>query len=349
MSLPQNAPYLDYYTYYTSKLGITVDFIVWDRYGLDCKFYPNNYHVFKKYSPNSRCGLRKFLDMIQFGNFACNIIAKYGYDRIIVFTIQCALFIKRLLKKYEGRYVIDIRDYSPTLKIPTFKHIFHRLVKKSFATVISSPGFKSFLPSDKCYIICHNIHPRNLLQTNDITQIGAKKIKVLTIGMLRDKDSNIQVIHSLKNKSHFQMEFAGKGIASSYLQRVVMEENIWNATFFGEYKKEEESEIVNRNDVINAYMPDNFNSKILLSNRLYLCVLYGKPLIANKNSIQGKIVEKYNLGITINSAISLDIKIEQYMSSLDVNRFNAGRRKFIANITSDYNDFDKMLSKFITL
>ena len=93
-------------------------------------------------------------------------------------------------------------------------------------------------------------------------------------------------------------------------------------------------------------MPDNFNSLNLLSNRLYLCVRIGKPIIVNSNSIQGEIVKKYNLGIAIDNTINLTDILNTYLSNFNSEKFNQGRIQFMSVIKEDYLKFEKMLSLF---
>ena len=57
-------------------------------------------------------------------------------------------------KKYKGKYIVDIRDFTLE-NIPFYRKAEQTVVKNSYSTVISSRGYKEFLP-DYDYKVVHN-------------------------------------------------------------------------------------------------------------------------------------------------------------------------------------------------
>lgn len=347
MSSPEEAPYLKYYMQIFDSYGITYDIILWIRDSKDLNMRGDNLYIYSESCKTNSGVFSKFLKMIGFAKYANKIIEINKYKSIIVFTIQGALFINQSLRKRKGKYIIDIRDYSPILNVSLLNCFFKKIVLNSFCTVISSPGFIDFLPSNYEYIISHNINPE-YIQCKIKKQIKEdNSIKVLTIGMIRDYTSNLEVIMSLAKEPLISMEFAGKGIVLDKLKSFVENYKINNILFSGSYLKKNEGDIVQRNDIINAYMPNNYNSKILLSNRLYLSVLYCKPIIVNKNSIQAEFVEKYSLGITITDCNDLFEKIKDFFHTYDERKFEDNCKRFLSDIRDDIFRHKQMVEDFI--
>lgn len=346
MALPKDAPYLSYYTQIFDQKSVKYDFIIWERDGKSCTV-PPNYHVFRKRSPQNLPPYQKIYDMFEFSNFAKRIIERYRYDKLIVFTIQTAIFLQRILKNYSQRYILDIRDYSPILKLPFAKVLLTRLAHNSNSVVLSSPAFERFLDYKQDFYICHNINYQ-LLQ--DIKYDAFKfhnPIRILTIGQIRDKETNTQLMLRLANNPNFELFFSGKGAALPNIEESSKLHKVKNVFFSGEYNKTEELAIVNQCDLINSFLPDNLNSQLLLSNRLYISAVLGKPIIVNANSFQGEIVSKFNLGICINNLDGLSQSIHNYLNNYNDLVYANGRKAFLDYIATDLSKFKAMVISFI--
>lgn len=112
---------------------------------------------FGKVYDGSAPGWKKFLMMLEQARIAKRVIRKNGYSKVIVFTAQKGLSLSWFLKKnYSGQYVLDIRDHTPLLRIPLCNRLLKSVIDNSAYTVISSAGFKRWLPESDKYIVCHN-------------------------------------------------------------------------------------------------------------------------------------------------------------------------------------------------
>lgn len=348
MSLPEVAPYISYYEHYLNSLDVAIDYVIWDRDGGNDKQYPCNYYIFNQISPIKQNAIIKIMDMYRYGKFVYNIINKHQYDGIISFTIQAAIFTKKILQKFKGKYIIDIRDYSPILKFSFFRKQFNQLIHNSYATVISSTGFLDFLPYRRNYILSHNIHPAVLIKKEENSVFSHAPYKILTIGQLRDPQINTRIIKILGNSSKFQLIYSGKGAATDILKKIVVDNDLKNISFTGAYEKKDEISIAQNCDMINAILPNNYNSLLLLSNRLYLSVILGKPIIVNKDSEQGKYVKRYSLGICIEELSTLEDDITSYIQKFNLKKYNEGRIAFLDKINEDNKVFFTLLQNFIT-
>lgn len=91
-----------------------------------------------------------------------------------------------LIKKYNDRYIVDIRDYTlENVSIYYKKECI--VIKNSYATVISSPAYCNFLPKKHDYIIAHNynkIEPNIIEEINSAKTIDAEQKTPITISCI---------------------------------------------------------------------------------------------------------------------------------------------------------------------
>lgn len=338
------APYCDIYIQYFKQLYIDVEIISWDRDLTDRK----NYLTYRGRKINGHIQA-KFFDYIKYHHFVIKSLKKLDCDRIVIFGIQSAIFLFPLLRRsfYKNKFILDIRDYSPILNYKLSKKILLRIIQCSFICAISSPGFIQWLPKIDKYIVSHNIQKdkHNLMPIKVLS--GA--LKILTIGSLRDLESNVRLISALGNDSHFNLQFAGDGYATPFIKEYIERHNITNAKVTGKYDKKEEEFIVSKSDMINIILPNNILSNYLMSNRFYLSVIHGKPMIVNNGCTQALFTKKYNLGVIINDNDNIAEKIDEYWNNFNINDYNAGRRAFIQMIEHDQSKFYQALEQFIKI
>ena len=91
---------------------------------------------------------------------------------MIVFGIQLTFFLKNILQKKDLNIniLIDIRDYN---KIINFN--IKKVIDNSYFTVISSPGYKEWLPNSGKYIINHNTQISSINTLKEVKQFEKKR------------------------------------------------------------------------------------------------------------------------------------------------------------------------------
>ena len=201
--LPANVwycPFVSIYTKMLDKENIDYDLISWNKEGNETQGIQFN----KQYKTKGR--LTKLIPYFEFASFIKKTVRRNRYDKLIVFTPQVAIFLCDFLEKYyKGRYIFDYRDLSIEQKF-LFKLPFKKVLRNSFANVISSPGFKKCLPANFEYLLSHNFDidaVRNALVESNCEPVKTDDIKILTIGGIRDYSSNIEVVKALANKENF--------------------------------------------------------------------------------------------------------------------------------------------------
>lgn len=346
--IPNNlwfCPYVKIYTDFLDKHSISYDIISWNRDGnIEKGVIQFNYQV------NSSNVCKLFCAYIRFANFAKNIIITNRYDRLIIFTPQVGIFLSNFLKRrYSGKYIFDYRDLSIEQKF-IFKTPFFRLLKNSFVNVISSPGFKRCLPRDFEYLISHNFDinrvKRSIIENTEPNNIQ-HPISILTIGGIRDYESNKEVIDALANDLRFQLSFVGKGPSADDLKNYSKDHDIKNISFVGYYRKEEEENYILNAHLLNIFYPRKISHDTALSNRFYNSLILKKPMITTSHTIQGEYTEKYDIGLAVENCDNLKEKIINYLENLDFKAYAERCNHLLKEFLADYIKWETDMERFI--
>lgn len=347
--IPNNlwfCPYVNIYTKLLSELNVYYEVVSWCRDGEhedNCIEYTDS----KVYS-----GPLKLISYLKFASFVKKTVVNRNYDKLIVFTPQTGVFIANFLKKHFKRnYIFDYRDLSIE-QSAIFKKAFKTVLDNSAANVISSPGFKQYLPSGYEYILSHNFNidaVRDALGGNSVNTIkdNEGQIDVLTIGGIRDFESNVEVLKSLGNKEGFTVRFVGRGYASEPLKQVSDESGFKNVSFVGFYKKEEEPSYVKDATFLNIFYPRKASHDTALSNRFYNSLIYRKPMITTADTTQGNYASKYGVGVAINDCSNLSYELKHYLLSDEYAHFAENANKLLNDFVKDYDVYYAMIRKFV--
>lgn len=347
--LPGNIWFSPYVTIYTKILNdnkIEYDLISWNRDGRDLKMG----YQYDDRIDNTASRLKKLLSYIRYCSFIKKTVKRNNYDKLIVFGPQIGIFISNFLKKnYKNKYIFDYRDLSIEQNV-FFKYPFIEVLKNSYVNVVSSPGFISCLPDGFDYILSHNFNielVRQVLCDNTSITLPKDNICVLTIGGIRDYSSNIEIVKSLSNKEGFVMQFVGKGYAADLIKDYVITHNIANVEFEGYYPKEKEGGYIQNASFLNIFYPRKLSHDTALSNRFYNALIYRRPMIVTKGTTQGDYIEQYQLGLSIEDGDNLEMKIRNFLSTLNDDIFSNRCNDLLLLFMKDYNKFEGKIHDFL--
>lgn len=334
-------PYVDSYEKILKKNKVNYTLIQWDRYKTDdlkCEFI---------YRDKKNGHKKNIIDYIKYCMFVKEKLKDVEYDLIILCGIPITFLLSFYIQYFnKGKYIIDIRDYHKILRFISIK----KAIKHSVITVLSSPGFKEWLPKDYNYLINHNTQVKSMSILKEVKKCNSnEKINISYIGAIRDYRVNIDLINSVKNNSRFDLFFHGDGEINKDIEIFIKEHKIRNVYITGRYHKEDENKFYQSSDLINVIVPnEEINSKTLLPNRLYNAVLFGKPLLTLRGTYLADQIEKYKLGIVLASLNNIEQDIFRYLTTFDKKEYEDGRLNFIKDISKDNNEFQSIIEKFIT-
>lgn len=342
------APYLSYYLKFLEDYKIQYDIICWNRRMID-ESGNLSYNV----SQTEGIGyFNRFYSYLGYKKFVINCLNKNKYDKIIVSTIAIAILLYPYLKKYyRKKYLFDIRDYSLIVKFSWL--VLKKVVDNSAATVISSPGFTEWLPRSSKYYIAHNFPFEltngdvKIISEDQSIKQNNKPIEIATIGSLRDYEANKIIIDSLKKSDQFKLDFIGTGPAYQPLKNYVLNNEVSNAFFYGFYQKKDEADLLYSSDFINNFTNSDLNSRTLVTNRFYLSVVLGIPMIVRYGTYQAELCERYKLGYVLNSHIEIESQLKRYIMSYNQHEYANGRTDFLEVVEDDTRKLEILFRDFV--
>lgn len=336
------SPYIRTYMESLDLIGGDYDVIEWRR---DLSFCEPGNHIipFNYHSSISKKPVSKLVDYWRFSRFAKKTIRKNKYDRLIIFEYQTALFLRPfILKEYNGRYLLDIRDYSGRYKY--IRRFIKGVDECAFARVVSSHGYKEWTFPVNREVVCHNTTLERMDNLNDIKDNPFhNQIIVLTNGVLRTYEMDKKVVDAFSGTNVF-FRFSGKGKDSELYQQLA--NNNSRVEYTGYYKREDELSIARSASFINIFLEDTPCYNTAMSNRFYLSIMAGVPMIVNSQNIQANYVSKYNLGIVADSPSDIPSKMRDYISKFNIEEYNKGRKDVAYGIKMDLLEFQSLIREF---
>ncbi|MEG0314778.1 MAG: hypothetical protein RR646_05920 [Erysipelotrichaceae bacterium] len=338
---------MPYYTEYKHKLqkkNIEFDSILFDRTGK--KKDAENVYYFSKKVTNSK--LNKAIAFIKWRKYVLNLLRKRKYDKLIVLTSIPAFLIGNYLQKnYKNNYIFDIRDFTHEGNMAYRKEI-NKIVNDSYFTSISSQGFLQWLEPSEKIILNHNCDEFLLKGVKYEKVTIPDKVKIGYFGIVDYERENVALIKALP-KEDFSFLYQGIHDTCTYLKSHVSNNSKYNVVFKGKYDSQEKFEMYKDINIVNAvYGTSSLKTTTLVPNKFYDCLIYGKPILVSKGTYLSTLVEKYNLGISIeHTSQTILNEVSTYCSTFDSLAFNKGRTKAVQKIKNDIDIFERKLSGYI--
>lgn len=338
--------YAKYYIDTLKKKNKTYDIIYFERYELNAEAEENEI-LFKRFCPTGGSKVKKISVMMKYALFIRRHLKdKYGCV-IILTTIPGIFAFDLLIRNYKDRYLIDIRDYTHE-KNKLFFYILEKLIKNAYATVISSRGFKQFLPRQYSYTVTHNIL-HDYKQNEHTRNLKKGKCIIGFVGSIRYYEENIKLINQLKNNDDFQLVYWGSSTQGFDLEEYSRLHHVNNIEFHGKYNNDDKDSIYQNIDIINSiYGIRGLETIYSIPNRLYDAAIYRCPIVVSKGTYLAKLVERLHLGIAVDIYHD-DVGriLRAYINSFNVEQFEKGCYKLLNMVEKDMENFMQTISDFI--
>lgn len=346
-----NMPYLKYYEDIIKSEKVDYECIFWDRFtNKKTEKINNEYTLHIKCLPGAN-KLGKIIPMLKYKYIVEKIIKKEQYTHLIILTTLPGVLINKvLLNRFKNKYILDIRDYTYE-KYEFYKKIADKLVDNSFFTAISSKGFLRFLNDNEKIVPCHNISNIEGYKEDCEDLKNKKQITIGFVGGVRYFKENCKLIDTFANNQKYRLLYIGKHNADCDLVGYCKSKNVTNVYFKGEFKNEDKPKLYKDIDLINAlYGNDSLEVTTALPNRLYDGILFKKPVIATKGTYLGDVVKANKIGQGLNlDDGNIDLKIEEYISNLDLYEFNINCKKMLDEIKKEQKYFCNRIKEFLII
>ena len=341
-------PYAGQYENEIKAQNNDFDILFWDRF-VDAPLEKrNNEYVFHCKCTLGGNRIKKIYPFYLFRKTVIRIINKNRYDKLIILsTLPGVLLCSLLLKRYKGKFILDIRDYTYE-KYGFYRRVVQDLIEKSYFTAISSRGFKSFLGENKKLIINHNIS--NLLAVTDKATLFKEKKEIIIgfIGSIRYFEENVRLINELANGTRYRLFYAGSVSAGCDLKGYCRSKGYNNVCFSGVFQNYEKPFLYQKVDFINALYGNQLEEvQTALPNKLYDCLLFKKPILVSEGTYLAEVVKKYDIGLALSSKDSYLDKITEYVDAFDSQKFSNSAKKLLQIVEKEQKAYCDEIRKFV--
>ena len=323
------APYLSFYIDLLKKEGISFDYMTRDfkNSPMD-ESVESNQIVYSYLQPSNPIG--KIINILRWRKAALNQMKK-GYDFIICLTCYPAIILSDILcKKYNSKYIVDIRDYQSFLRHSVFMQRLTRALVASKAVMISSEGFKQWLPKLNNVHVIHNM-PSDIHESKSscFKHDKTHPITIGYLGVVNYYSQNEKIICALSNDRRYRMAFFGIYSQPGRFEKYCEKNNISNVVFNGAFENKNKPILYETIDIINAvYGNDSLTVTTALPNKLYDSVLYNIPIMVSSGTYLATIVKNYNLGFAIDLTKDIKMQLDEYWNKFDKSVFESGAMFF---------------------
>lgn len=337
------APYL---STYAKHIEGPYSVIYWDREGRGEDPGANTYFRFAEKLEGGK--LKKIMGYFRFRRYAGKVLKNNDFDVVILLQTWCALILSGILRrKYSRRYVIDVRDYTYE-KNPMIYHIEKKVIGKSLRTVISSEGYKKFLPPYD-YLIAHNM--RNL-PADRVWKIQHRDTRrdilhIAFIGYVNYQEQHKKLILALKDDSRFRLSFIGT--KAEELGTFCREHNVENVTLRGTFEADRILDFYRDVDMVNNLYGNH--TPVLdyaLSNKLYFAATLQIPILVYPDTYMAEVSDQFGIGCKV-SLDESDIgdKLFSYYQNMDWPGFQKGCGLLMEKAESEQAEFERVMANIL--
>lgn len=239
------------------------------------------------------------------------------YDVIHACDLQTVIPALIPIVLYKKKLVYDIYDYySDTAHgselILTLSRLFEtKVINKASATIICSEQREKQIepatPKKLCVI--HNAPSKKQLVTesNSICQSQTNKPKLVYVGNLVEDRCIREIVELAKLQPDVEFHIGGMGALTSLVEE--SSKNLKNLFFYGKMKYADVLALEKECDILIAFYDQAVrNHRYAAPNKFYEAIGLGKPLVMLHDTGVDEIIDKYDLGVTVDQNIENMVK-----------------------------------------
>ena len=347
---PYTIPYINIYLKKIEELNMECDIVFWDRDGCfkEHKEDKIKYIPFSGIAKQSDSKIKRYIQYIPATRFINRQLKNNDYDKVIFLQTHAAVACRNvILKKYSKRYIIDIRDFTLE-NFALFRKLEANVINHSYCTVISSAGYKEFLP-EYDYVIAHNFTPVDKKIVDEISNKDNCKqcINISFIGYVRFYEMAKKLLIMFANDTRFHISYIGTG--ANALVDFCKCNNINNVTLHDRFCPDQTTEFYRNCDLINnLYGNHNKYLDFALSNKLYYAAQFQIPVLVSESTYSSEIAEKYSLGISWNpdDDNAVDKLYDKYCM-FDKSEMKEKSKEFLDKVTVENKKFEETIQEFL--
>ncbi|MBD3385836.1 glycosyltransferase, partial [candidate division KSB1 bacterium] len=306
--------------YLYSQNLFNIHLIYWKRLNSSISFpftsalSKNNIHPIVL--PESQSMVFRVYYMIRFGFYVfkkCLKLKPHIVQSINMDMLLLGYVIARILKI--KILILDLLDTREVFLNPYFKFLYKNIVKKLSWVFVTSPKFidEYILLINSSIQLKKISYIPNVPHSNIVDNFKKKSDSNLCIGyfgFFRGTNSLRNLIESVKELYYREYNiscfFAGIGIETAYIEKISKKYSF--IKYFGKYDYNNEIKRLYQNvDIIYSVYDIDYNKKLALGCRFNESILFGLPLIVQKNTYMGELVKRYDNGFVLRQNTKQDL------------------------------------------
>lgn len=340
-------PYIKRYIERLEKGQQDYKVFFWNRGSFEMKL-SDHYIYYDKSSELTISKIEKFRDFVKFRKWLTRQLSLYHCDKIIALSTLSGVFLGRYLYSGKTKYMFDIRDYSYE-HVKPFYAVEKKVIENSAVTVISSAGFKAFLPKHN-YIIAHNFN-RNDVVAGATFKKTEGKINFVWNGVMRYYEFQKQYLNALKNDPRFNIIFHGDGPELSLFKEYCASNGFENVVFTGAYDNSDKAELLRNAHILNNCYGHAKSAekkvKYAVPNRFYDGIIYHIPQIVEPEGYKSEWVKKAAVGENFAANESFADKLYEYYMNIESQDFNKACDTALDQVIKEDDKYIAAIDDFI--
>lgn len=291
-------------TYLTNNNKVIV--LGWNRKQLDITNSDKNviYDLYNRKSEYGN-GLKNIFCLSFFQIWLYRKLKKYKnkYNIIHACDFDTAFIASKIAKKYNKKFIYDIYDYYIDCHNLSFlKRFIEKMdiktINKADSIIICTEQRKNQILKCNPKNICVVHNSPQISEKSNKRKFNQKKIKVCYVGILQDDRLLIEISKEIIKEKNIEFHVGGFGKYEDYFKK--MSEENRNINFYGQMKYEDVLSLESNCDILFAtYNPKVPNHKYSAPNKVYEAMALGKPIIVCKDTGVDEMVEKEEIGFSI--------------------------------------------------
>lgn len=335
-----------YISKYIPLINCDYDVIYWNRHGVEEDISAKQIYAFQDKMNEGTNKISKLIGYLKFKRYAFDIINRNNYDGVILLQTSVGILLNSILRrKYKGKYIVDIRDYTMENN-PVFFTIEKNLIDNSALAVISSKGYESFLPPHKYTLVHNDSH----IDESIITKFESKdrkkdKIVISYIGLIRFHEQNKKVILKFKNDRRFNLKFIGKDAFA--LKKFCEENQVENVELIDRFPPEKTLDYYYETDIIyNLYGSNTPLLDYALSNKLYYAAKLKMPILVCEGTYMEDISNGFGFTLKLDDPNACD-DLYNFYGKINWRQFYDNCNSFLQKVREDNLIFEDSIKRFI--
>lgn len=275
------------------------------------------------------------------------VLREECYDRLVFLETHSAVACASILtRKYEKRYVVEVRDYTYE-NHSLYRRIENRVLSTALKCVISSDSYRTFLPEGD-YVLAHNIDYFPQQELDDFLKASKVSLpyRISFVGTVRFIELNKTIIDRFANNPSFELGYFGMG--SETLERYCRSRNITNVRFAPAFPQSETLlQYKGASLVNNIYGSNDPHLDHALSNKLYHAAQLRIPICVSPGTYMEKVACSYGFGFALDPHDpGAPSKLLDWLVSLDRGGMEKGCASFLDRVGRENRAYIEMIEGF---